>query len=72
MENPCDVPLPCGFGTHPYFRVPLGGVKADDCVVRLPVSARWELKDMLPTGQRVELADAAEFQAGQRFGDLQF
>jgi aldose 1-epimerase len=72
MENPGDVPLPCGFGTHPYFRVPLGGGKADDCVVRLPVSTRWELKDMLPTGRRVELPAAAAFQAGQRFGDLKF
>src|SRR5262245_52711041 len=25
IENPCDEPLPCGFGTHPYFHVPLGG-----------------------------------------------
>jgi aldose 1-epimerase len=71
IENPCDVPLPCGFGTHPYFRVPLGGDKADDCAVKLPVSARWELKDMLPTGQRLELPDAAALQSGRRFGDLQ-
>lgn len=70
VENPGDVPLPCGFGTHPYFRAPLGG-KADDCVVKLPVTAKWELKDMLPTGQRLDLPDAAEYQAGQRLGDLQ-
>lgn len=70
LENPCDVPLPCGFGTHPYFRVPLGSGKADDCVVRLPVSARWELKDMLPTGRRIELPDAAIVQAGQAYGEL--
>jgi aldose 1-epimerase len=50
IENPCELPLPCGFGTHPYFRLPLGGRNADDCAVRLPVSARWELQEMLPTG----------------------
>jgi aldose 1-epimerase len=72
IENPCDAPLPCGLGTHPYFRVPLGGAKAEDCVVKLPVSARWELKDMLPTGRRLELPNAAAFPAGQRFGDLKF
>jgi aldose 1-epimerase len=72
LENPGDVPLPCGFGTHPYFRVPLGGATADDCVVKLPVSARWELADMLPTGRRLELADAAALQAGQRFAELKF
>jgi aldose 1-epimerase len=70
IENPCDVPLPCGFGTHPYFRVPLGSGKADDCVVKLPVQERWELKDMLPSGRRLELSDAAAFEHGQRFGDL--
>lgn len=72
LENPGDVPLPCGFGTHPYFRVPLGGRTADDCVVKLPVSARWELKDMLPTGKQTQLPDAAALQAGQRFADLKF
>lgn len=71
LENPGDCPLPCGFGTHPYFRVPLGGKTADECLVRLPVSARWELKDMLPTGRQLELPDAAEYQAGRRYGELQ-
>jgi aldose 1-epimerase len=70
LENPGNVPLPCGFGTHPYFRVPVGDGRADDCEVALPVSARWELKDMLPTGRKMELTDAGRFQAGQRFGKL--
>jgi aldose 1-epimerase len=70
IENPCDVPLPFGFGTHAYFRVPLGGRSADDCIVRLPVSARWELDQMLPTGRRVELAAAERFDIGRRLGDL--
>jgi aldose 1-epimerase len=71
IENPGDLPLPCGFGTHPYFRVPLGGHAADDCRVRLPVSAQWEIDQMLPTGQRLPLANATEMQAGKRFGELQ-
>jgi aldose 1-epimerase len=70
IENPCETPLPCGFGTHPYFRVPLANGNAADCVVKLPVSARWELKEMLPTGRRLELPDAGRFQAGQRFVEL--
>jgi aldose 1-epimerase len=72
FENPGDVPLPCGFGTHPYFRVPLGGPAASECIVKLPVTARWELADMLPTGQQQKVANFAEFAAGQRFGDMQF
>jgi aldose 1-epimerase len=72
LENPDDTRLPCGFGTHPYFRVPLGGPTADDCVVKLPVSARWELANMLPTGRQLELPEAAALQQGQRFADLKF
>jgi aldose 1-epimerase len=72
MENPSGSPLPCGFGTHPYFRIPLGGPNADDCIVKLPVSTRWELETMLPTGRRLEVPNAAALQNGQRFGDLKF
>lgn len=72
VENPGETPLPCGFGTHPYFRLPLGGPAAEACVVKLPVSAQWELKDMLPTGQRVPLSDAAQLQAGSRYGEMKF
>ena len=71
IENAGDMLLPFGFGTHPYFRVPLGGAKAEDCIVKLPVSAKWELADMLPTGKKVPLPNAKSLQAGQRFGDLQ-
>ena len=37
IENPDSKPLPFGFGTHPYFRVPLGEGKAADCRVTVPV-----------------------------------
>jgi aldose 1-epimerase len=70
LENPGERPLPCGLGVHPYFRLPLGGASRDDCLVQLPVSARWELKDMLPTGRRLEVADAADYQRGRKFGEL--
>jgi aldose 1-epimerase len=70
VENPGETPLPCGLGVHPYFRLPLGGSSRDDCVVQLPVSTRWELKDMLPTGRRLELAEASAYQRGRKFGEL--
>jgi len=72
IENPGDASLPCGFGTHPYFRLPLGGPAADTCIIKLPVSTRWELKEMLPTGRRLDVPNAAALQAGQRFADLKF
>ncbi len=70
IENPGGTPLPFGLGTHPYFRVPLGA-PASECLVRLPVTARWELAEMLPTGRRIELANARQLQEGQRLSDLQ-
>ena len=70
VENPDDRPLPCGLGTHPYFRLPLGGSSADDCVVRLPVAERWELREMLPTGKRLPVTNAAAYQAGLPFSEI--
>ncbi len=72
MQNCGDVALPCGFGTHPYFKVPLTaqGV-ADKCRVRIPISASWELVDMNATGKVDPLANAAEFQSGLQFADVQ-
>jgi aldose 1-epimerase len=70
VENPDTKPLPCGLGTHPYFRVPLGGPRADDCVVQLPITQQWELENLLPTGRRLPVPDASKFQQGQKFGEL--
>jgi len=70
VENPSDTPLPCGLGLHPYFRVPLGGPSAAECLVRLPVTSRWELVEMLPTGRKLWLNDPQRWQAGQPFGTL--
>ncbi len=72
VDNPDTRPLPCGLGTHPYFRVPLGGPSGDACVVKLPVTEQWELRDMLTTGARSTVANAAALQQGQPFRNLQF
>ncbi len=72
FDNPDDHALPCGFGTHPYFRLPLGGRSAAECVVRLPVASSWELENMNATGVQRPLEQAAEFQQGLRFEAMQF
>lgn len=73
LENPDPKnSLPCGFGTHGYFCVPLGGSSADECLVTVPIRERWKLKEMLVTGEREPLANATEFQAGLPFGQTQF
>jgi aldose 1-epimerase len=72
VQNPSDQPLPFGFGTHPYFRVPLGGAEADQCRVVLPVSRRWELENMLPTGMQREVGAEVDSQQGITFGEMAF
>ncbi len=59
FENTGDGPLPCGFGTHTYFRLPLvEGASPEETLVYAPVSRIWELHDMLATGQMRPLSDA--------------
>lgn len=70
VENPGPTPLPCGLGLHPYFRLPLGGPSAADCLVGLPVTSRWELDQMLPTGNKFYLDDTSLWMGGQRFAEL--
>ena len=72
VENPDSKPLPFGLGTHPYFRVSLGGKRRDECQVIVPVAEEWELKELLPTGRRMALANAKTLQQGMRFGEMQF
>lgn len=72
VENPGDETLPCGLGLHPYFCVPLGGGQADVCRVQVPASSRWELADMLPTGNLLPLESPESFRTGISFGDMAF
>lgn len=72
IENPDQRPLPFGFGTHPYFCVPLGGSAADACLVELPVGRRWELVEMLPTGRRLPVEAPPAYRAGLPFAQMKF
>lgn len=69
-----DAPLPCGLGTHPYFRVPLGGSSADACHIKVPYGSQWLFADKMATGEQtpVEPLDAkfAETTLDNAFGDL--
>ena len=65
IQNPGDSELPFTFGTHPYFRVPLGVTgEAANCRVSVPAAEYWELVDMLPSGERLP----AEGQRGLAHG----
>jgi aldose 1-epimerase len=81
IDNPGEGPLPFGFGTHPYFRVPLGGSSGEDCQVTVPVGSSWELEELLPTGRKATTAAVEQLSQGMPvkamrldnvFGDLKF
>lgn len=70
ISNPGDTPLPFTFGLHPYFRLPLGGNSADDCLVTVPASRYRELEALLPTGRELPVDEARDLRSPRRFGDL--
>ncbi len=68
IANTGTTPLPFGFGTHPYFRVPLGtDGSADDCVVTVPAAKYWELAQMLPTGRQLPATGERGLSQGLKF-----
>jgi len=70
IENPDDKPLPFGFGTHGYFRVPLGGKDGEGCVVTVPVGDGWELENLLPTGKTSSPAIVGQLAAGMKASEM--
>jgi aldose 1-epimerase len=72
LENPDERPLPCGFGVHPYFCLPLGGDSAGACLVSLPVTSNWELAAMNATGTKTPLLNPCRFQSGLPFAHMKF
>jgi aldose 1-epimerase len=72
-ENTGDGPLPCGFATHAYFRLPLAEKsKVADTVVTAPVGAFWELERMVPTGRVLSVGENQQLAGGLRLDELQF
>jgi len=73
-ENVGDEPLPLGYGLHPYLHAPIDhGESAGGCVIQVPVTRRWELADLLPTGRTLpveeDLASGVSLE-GRRFDDV--
>ena len=71
VANPDRVPLPFGFGTHSYFKVPLSaGSRRDDCLMQAPAAEEWELVNCLPTGKRRPVSGKTDLREGQELKDL--
>jgi aldose 1-epimerase len=72
IGNPDSAALPWWFGTHPYFRLSLGGGQPADAIARFDVTQRWQLANLIPTGEVQDVADAGDFARGVRVEDRQF
>lgn len=72
-ENTGSGPLPCGFATHAYFRLPLteGGAVADT-LVTAPVHKYWPLENMIPTGELLPIPAEQQLASGPRLADHKF
>jgi aldose 1-epimerase len=70
ITNPDTKPLPFGFGTHPYFRLPLGGGDAAACRVTVPAGAYWELSELVPTGRKLPASGDYDLRNAPAFGDI--
>jgi aldose 1-epimerase len=71
IMNPSPDPLPWGFGTHPYFKLPLGAKsRPTHCLVQAPATEEWELVDCLPTGRRLPISEAKDLREGAYFDVL--
>jgi aldose 1-epimerase len=72
-ENTGGNPLPCGFATHAYFRLPLTkGGATSETVVTAPVQKFWELDNMIPTGKLQPAPADKQLLSGLSLADHQF
>ncbi len=71
IENPDSVPLPWGFGTHPYFRLPLDEQSQPaGCLIQAGAAGEWVLNDCLPTGERRPVSEDKDLREGEYFDVL--
>lgn len=72
-ENPGEGDLPCGFGTHAYFKVPIAeGADVEDTVLTIPTDGEWEFVEMIPSGKCASTPAADQFPHGLKLAGQQF
>lgn len=65
--------LPCAFGTHAYFRLPLSkGGDPRETIVTAPVRSIWKAENMLPTGEKVAPPPDQALAGGLRLENHEF
>lgn len=69
IRNPDTRPLPWGFGTHTYFKLPLAPEgRFEDCLLRAPAHQLWVLDQFLPTGERIPVTVEKDLRQWRRIG----
>ncbi len=72
-ENLGNKPMPFGFGSHAYFRLPLAdGADPEGTVVRAPIDGEWLSVEAVPTGELAPLPDGETLPAGGPLGGREF
>lgn len=72
-ENLAEGPLPFGFGTHAYFRLPLSdGADPEATVVTAPVDAEWATEGLIPTGATMPIGSDDALPAGAPLAERTF
>jgi aldose 1-epimerase len=73
FANIGDKPLPCCFGWHPYFRLPLSDQGSTaETTLTVPTTQTLPLVDMIPTGKLAPLASGVDLQNGFALGTQAF
>ncbi|MBW3538662.1 MAG: aldose 1-epimerase [Planctomycetes bacterium] len=68
IANPDENALPWGFGTHPYFRLPLAAASSPGrCLIQVPAAEKWVLEKCLPTGERQSVSEGTDLREGEYF-----
>ena len=71
--NPDSRPMPWGFGTHAYFRLPLSaGSSLKDCLIQAPATRQWLLDELLPTGEQQPVPRDKDIRDGVSLGSVSF
>lgn len=71
IANPSGIALPWGFGTHPYFKLPLGAKSQPSrCLIQAPAAEEWELIDCVPTGRCLPVPESKDLREGEYFDVL--
>ena len=71
VTNPDSKPLPWGFGTHAYFKLPLGADSdPKHCLIQANASKQWPLTGCLPTGSPGPVAENADLRDGAYYDVL--